>query len=107
MSVINVDNTNFETEVLKSDKPVIVDFSAVWCGPCQMMKPIFDKLADEITQAKFCACDIDKNVDIAKKYGVMYVPTFIVFKNGEIKNTSVGVVSEDEILKALNSEEEM
>ncbi len=97
MSIILVDNNNFETEVLKSDKPVIVDFAAIWCGPCQMMKPIFEKLAEENPQVKFCSCDIDKSPELAKKYGVMYVPTLIAFKDGIITNTSVGLVSEDEI----------
>lgn len=97
MSIISVDNNNFESEVLKSDKPVIVDFAAIWCGPCQMMKPIFEKLADENTDVKYCSCDIDKSPELAKKYSVMYVPTLIAFKNGEIANTSVGLVSEDDI----------
>ena len=102
MAVIELNNSNFESEVLSSDIPVVVDFSAQWCGPCQMVKPIFHKLADEITQAKFCSCDIDSNPDIARKYKVMYVPTLIVFKDGEVANTSVGLVSEEEILGLLN-----
>lgn len=100
MSVIDVNNSNFEAEVLNSNQTVIVDFSAVWCGPCQMMKPIFHKLADEMTDVKFCACDIDQCTELAQSYKVVYVPTFIAFKNGKAGKSCVGVVSEDEI-KAL------
>ncbi|MGN1317898.1 MAG: thioredoxin [Lachnospirales bacterium] len=97
MSVIKVDSKNFESEVLKSDKPVVVDFSAIWCGPCQMMKPIFEKVASENSDIKYCSCDIDANSDLAKRYSVMYVPTIIAFNNGEIANTKVGLISEDEL----------
>lgn len=101
MSVIDVDNNNFESEVIKSEIPVVVDFSATWCGPCQMMKPVFHKLAESVSGVKFCACDIDKSSDIARKYKVAYVPTLVVFKDGEAVNQSVGLVSENEILDML------
>ena len=98
MSVVKVNSQNFEQEVLNSDKPVVVDFSAVWCGPCQMMAPIFHQMAEENTSIKFCSCDIDQSSDIATKYGVKFVPTFMAFKEGKTLDAKVGVVGKDEIL---------
>lgn len=98
MSVIVLNKDNFEAEVINSDKPVLVDFAATWCGPCQMMAPIVHKLAEEKTEYKFCSLDTDNVPELAQKYGIVYLPTLLVFKNGEVINKSVGLVSEEEIL---------
>lgn len=98
MSVITLNKDNFDIEVLQSDKPVLVDFAATWCGPCQMMAPIIHKLAEENDDYKFCSLDTDSCPEIAQKYGIHYLPTLILFNKGDAVDTSVGLVSEDEIL---------
>lgn len=93
---------NFESEVLNSDVPVLVDFFAEWCGPCKMMGPVVDKIAQEYEgKAKVGKIDIDKNPDLAGKYNVMSVPTFMVFKQGKIVDTVIGAVSKEELTKNL------
>ena len=102
MSVLKITNENFEKEVLNSDKTTILDFYADWCGPCKMMSPIIDKIAEENGEIKVGKLNIDDAQDIAIKYNVMSIPTIIIFKNGiEIKRF-VGVTSKSEILNALN-----
>lgn len=93
---------NFESEVLNSDVPVLVDFFAEWCGPCKMMGPVVDKIAQEYEgKAKVGKIDIDKNPGLASKYNVMSVPTFMVFKQGKIVDTVIGAVSKEELTKNL------
>ena len=88
--VEEIRNSEFD-DVLKS-KLAVVDFSAVWCGPCQMLAPILEKLADELAgKANIVKIDIDKDIDLATKYGITAVPTLIVFKNGEVINTTTGL----------------
>ena len=102
MSVLKITNENFEKEVLNSDKTTILDFYADWCGPCKMMSPIIDKIAEENGEIKVGKLNIDDAQDSAIKYNVMSIPTIIIFKNGiEIKRF-VGVTSKSEILNALN-----
>ena len=90
MSEVILTNENFETEVLKSDIPVLVDFSATWCGPCRRMDPLVEKLAEEYAgKVKVCKADVDECTDVARKYGIMSVPTFMMFKDGvEVSKTS-------------------
>lgn len=103
-NVISVNDTNFETEVLKSDKPVLVDFTATWCGPCKMLAPIVDKLADEFAGTyKVAKIDIDEAQSIARKYGIRSVPTVMVFKNGEKTAQNVGVAQRDKLVSLLQS----
>ena len=88
---------NFETEVLGSDVPVLVDFWATWCMPCRMLAPVIEEIASE-NEGKV---NVDENPDLARKYRVMSIPTVLVFKNGELTATSVGVDSKENILKLL------
>lgn len=101
MTEIKLDVNNFEEEVLNSDVPVVVDFWATWCGPCQMQGPIIAKLAEESDGTyKVGKVDVDENGDLARKYRVMSIPTIIVFKNGEVAEKKVGLQSMEE-LKAM------
>ena len=97
MAVMSVSSENFEEEVLKSDKKVLIDFYADWCGPCKMLSPIVEAVASENTSIKVVKVDIDVNPTLAAKYGVSSIPTLIVIENGEVKNTSVGLISKSEV----------
>ena len=102
-NTITVTDSSFENDVLKSDKPVLVDFWATWCGPCKMIAPILDELATEqagkLTIAKL---DVDANNAAAQKFNVMSIPTLILFKNGEVAERLVGYMSKDQLLAKLN-----
>ncbi len=91
MAIVTLTVDNFEEEVLKSDKPVLVDFWAVWCGPCKMLSPVVDQIAEETEGVKFGKVNIDEEMDLAEKYGIMSIPTLMLFKNGEPVNQLVGV----------------
>src|SRR5574344_1216537 len=92
MEVLKVTGKNFEEEVLKSDKTVLVDFFATWCGPCKSLSPIVDEVAEENENLKVVKVDVDEAQDLASKYGVMSIPTLVVIKNGEEVNRSVGLI---------------
>ncbi len=95
-------SADFEKEVLQSDKPVLVDFFADWCGPCKMMAPVVEQLAEELEgKAKVGKLNIDENMDIAEKYRVMNIPTFLIFKDGQEKERIVGAVSKNELKNKL------
>jgi thioredoxin 1 len=103
MSVIHLTEANFEQEVLKSDIPVLVDFWASWCGPCKMLAPIIDELAEEVTDIKICKVNTDEADTIALKYRVMSIPTLLLFKNGEVVATSIGAKPKSEVLEFIKS----
>ncbi len=102
MSALHVTNENFEAEVLKSEKPVLVDFWAAWCGPCQMLLPVIEELAGEVGDAKICKVNVDEEPELAEKYSVMTIPTLIVFRDGKPAEKSIGVISKEQILKLIH-----
>ena len=99
--VISINEENFEREVLNSDKTVIIDFYADWCGPCKIMSPVIDKIAEERTDIKVGKINVDENQELAMKYNVMSIPTILIFKNGNISKTFIGVISKQEIEEAI------
>lgn len=98
---ITITKENFESEVLKSDKPVLVDFFATWCGPCKMLMPTIDEIANEHTEIKVGKVDVDENMEIAKEYKVFSVPTLIAFKDGKVLKQMVGVQTKEQILEVF------
>ena len=91
MSAIQVNKDNFQEVVLNSDKPVLVDFWASWCGPCRMVAPRLEEIANERSDVKVCKVNVDEEPDLAAAYGVESIPTLILFRDGEIDNQMVGV----------------
>lgn len=102
MSVLKINEGNFEEEVLKSEKMVLIDFYADWCGPCRMMSPIIDEIAEDLKESvKVGKINVDENQELAIKYDVMSIPTIIIFKNGMPVKTFLGVTDKNEILENL------
>lgn len=101
MAVIKLTEANFEQEVMQSDKTVLIDFYADWCGPCQMMGPVVEEISNEVTDAKVCKVNIDEEMAIAQKYGVMSIPTFVVIKNGEVTARDMGAKPKSAVLEML------
>ena len=95
---------NFKTEVLESSIPVLVDFWASWCGPCQMMGPVVDQLSNELEgKVKVCKVNVDENPNLAQKYDVMSIPNFILFKNGAVAGQQIGGVPKETLLNLVNA----
>ena len=102
MSVLKLTDENFETEVLNSDKPCIVDFYADWCGPCKMMSPIIEEIAEELgDKINVGKINSDENMELAQKYGIMSIPTIMIIKNGQVVKTFIGVTDKEEIIKEI------
>ena len=103
MSTKHFTTAEFESEVLKNDKPVLVDFWATWCGPCRMIAPIIDQLAGEYDgRAVVGKVDVDEEPDLARRYGVMSIPTLVVIKNGEVVNKVIGAVPKPRLAAMLD-----
>ena len=101
MAVITITKENFEAEVLKSAQPVLLDFWAAWCGPCRMLSPIVDEVAEERTDVKVGKVNVDEQPDLAAEFGVMSIPTLVVMKNGKLANKTVGAKPKAQILAML------
>ena len=99
--ITNITKENFEAEVLKSEKPVLVDFWAAWCGPCKMIGPVIEEIANEHPEIKVCKINVDEEGELSIKYGVMSIPTVVLFENGQEKNRSVGLVPKEKLLALL------
>lgn len=102
MAEIILTGDNFEQEVLQSDLPVLVDFWATWCGPCRMMAPVVEEIAQEYDgKVVVGKVDVDENEDLAAEFGIMSIPTMLVFKNGQVTDTAVGMTPKDRLLSML------
>ena len=98
MPTKNVTDENFEKEVLKADKPALVDFWAEWCGPCKQLSPILEEISNEMSEVVFAKHNIDEQPKMPMKYGVRGIPTMLIFKNGELKGTKVGATTKSNIV---------
>ena len=104
MKPITITDDNFESEVINSDKPVLIDFWAVWCGPCKMIAPIVEELAEEYEgKFKIGKLDVDENQQVSIRFGVRSIPTLLIFKDGKIADTIIGAVPKAHIVQKLNS----
>ncbi len=101
MAVVTVDKDNFVNEVLKSDKTVLLDFWAAWCGPCKMVSPIVDEIAEENPDIKVCKVNVDEQPELASTFEVMSIPSLFVMKDGAVVNKSVGAMPKTKILEML------
>nr|WP_300324258.1 thioredoxin [uncultured Anaerostipes sp.] len=101
MSVMHIHKDNFQEEVMNADRPVLLDFWASWCGPCQMLGSVIDQIADEQDEVKICKVNVDEQPELASQFGVMSIPTLVVMKEGKITNKSVGAKPKEQILAML------
>ena len=102
MSVTELNKDNFEKEVMEANVPVLIDFWASWCGPCRMMSPLIDQIAEEMgDKLKVCKVNVDQNHELAEKYEIMTIPAFIVIKNGAESGRTIGVQPKEDILKLI------
>ena len=102
MAEIKLTSQNFENEVLKADKPVLVDFWAEWCGPCKMLSPVIEEIAEEYEgKIKVAKCNIDEEMQLAVQYGISSIPTILLFENGEIVKKSIGFAPKESLIEEL------
>ena len=102
MAIITLTQENFEEVAKKSDVPVLIDFWAPWCGPCRMLSPVVDEIAEERDDIRVCKVNVDNESSLAAQFGVMSIPTLVVMVNGEIKHTSVGFKPKKDVLALLD-----
>ena len=103
-NIVHVSDDSFDQDVLKAEGPVLVDFWAEWCGPCKMIAPVLEELADEYGEKlKVCKMDVDANPDTAPKYGIRGIPTLLLFNNGELAGTKVGALSRSQLTEFIDS----
>jgi len=103
MSILKISKSNFETEVLNSEKPVLIDFWAGWCGPCNMISPVIEEIASENEQFKVCKVNVDEEPELAHAFGISSIPALIAVKDGKIANQLIGVRPKDDIMKMMNA----
>ncbi len=101
MAVITITKENFQSEVVQSDKPLLLDFWATWCGPCRMVSPIVDQIADERSDIKVGKINVDEQPELAQQFRIISIPTLVVMKDGQIANKAVGAMPKEEILALL------
>ncbi len=101
MALIKLTSDNFEQEVKNSSEPVLIDFWASWCGPCKMLSPVVEAIAEEVTDFKVASCNVDDEMDLAGEFGVQSIPTLVVIKDGKEVNRSVGVIPKEQILSLV------
>ena len=102
MSAININKNNYQEEVLNSDKPVLLDFWAPWCGPCRMVVPIIEQIAEERSDIKVGKINVDEESELASQFGIMSIPTLVVMKNGNVVNQALGARPKEAILALLD-----
>ncbi|MDL2218446.1 thioredoxin [Christensenellaceae bacterium OttesenSCG-928-M15] len=103
MSAMKITRDNFEKEVLQSDKPVLLDFWAPWCGPCQMVGPVIDSIAEEVTHAKVGKVNVDEQQELAQQFGIMSIPALVVMDKGKVVQNTVGARPKETILAMLDA----
>ncbi len=101
MAALKINKETFEAEVLQSEKPVLLDFFATWCGPCKLLAPVLDQIAEEHPEIKVCKVDVDENQELAAAYGVMSIPTLFVIKEGKVTAQAVGARSKKQLLEMM------
>ncbi len=101
MAAITLTSENFEKEVVQSEVPVLIDFWAAWCGPCRMLSPLVEEIAEETTEFKVCKVDVDDQMALAERHNVMSIPTLVVYKDGKEMNRSLGYISKEEIYQLM------
>ena len=102
-NIVNVSDASFDEDVLKADLPVLVDYWAEWCGPCKMIAPVLEEIAQEYAgKVKICKLNIDENTDVPPKFGIRGIPTLMLFKNGNVEATKVGALSKSQLAAFLD-----
>ncbi|MGM9600204.1 MAG: thioredoxin [Faecousia sp.] len=101
MEILHITKENFQKEVMESDKPVLLDFWATWCGPCRMIAPVLEEVAEEREDVKVCKIDVDQEPELARQFQIMSIPTLIVMENGRITNKALGAMPKNSVLALL------